>query len=89
MTREASPVLQVLAFLGVAWYFGLLGMAWDSWSVHYARLQAEKVRVAAIQLDGQERFFKTVCPDFYEMSWIDRQLGGRHLSWCNDYRDRF
>ncbi|MEI3807573.1 hypothetical protein V6R85_23925 [Agrobacterium sp. CCNWLW32] len=86
MSREVPPVLQVLAFVGAAWYSGLLGSAWDSWSTHYARIKAEKVRVAAIEKDGQELAFRTVCPDFFEQKWIDRQLST--LSWCNDYRDR-
>lgn len=86
MSSVSSP-LQVLAVVGATWYSGLLGQALDSWSVHYNRLQAEKVRVAAIRLDSQERAFRTVCPDYFDMIWPSRQIST--LRWCNDYRDRF
>ncbi len=87
MSRSVSPALQVIAVLGVTWYSGLLGSAWDSWSQHYSRIQVEKVRVAAIREDGYELVFKNVCPDFYDLSWIGRQFST--LGWCNDYRNRF
>jgi hypothetical protein len=88
-TRQVPPALAVLGFLGACWYSGVLGMAWDSWSTHYARLQAEKARVAIVRKAGMEQAFPTVCPDYYAASWFDRQWSYRVLRWCEDYRDRF
>lgn len=86
MSRPVPPVLQVLAVVGATWYSGLLGSAWESWSHHYARIQADRARVAEIRMEGQELVFRTVCPDFFEMNWPSRQLST--LRWCNDYQDR-
>jgi hypothetical protein len=68
------------------WSSGVPQAAAGSFAHHVARIQAEKVRVAAIRKDGQELVFRNVCPDFFEQGWMDRQLSS--LRWCNDYRDR-
>lgn len=59
-----------------------------SWSAHSSRLQREEDRVARIEKDAQEMVFQTVCPDYFSASFLSRWTGYRHLSWCEDYRDR-
>jgi hypothetical protein len=64
-------------------------MAWDSWSRHSARIQAEEQRGARLAKLYQAEAAPTVCPDYYEQTLVVRWTGYRNLRWCEDYRDRF
>ncbi|PTV70190.1 hypothetical protein [Agrobacterium pusense] len=91
--RIGSAIVLTIAvsLIGVGlhgiWSSGLPQATVSSLAQHFSRIQAEKVRVAAIRKDGEELYYRAVCPEYFEQSWIDRKLST--ASWCEDYRDRF
>lgn len=92
---EALAGLLLLGLLGTALYFlsiaflTLVPPAWDSWSRHYARNQAEEARGDRIRLASHEEYFRTLCPDYYAQPFHVRWTNYYTLRWCEDYRDRF
>jgi len=86
LVLTVSMSLIVTGLWGV-WSSGIPQAAVGSFAAHVVRLQKEKVRVAAIRKDGEERAYRVVCPDYFEQGWVNRKLSV--TSWCEDYRDRF
>lgn len=70
------------------WSSGLPQATVASLGQHVVRIQVEKARVAKIRLAAQEDAFAVVCPDFFDASWTDRNLGLWNLRWCKGYEDR-
>lgn len=68
------------------WSSGILQGAVGSFAQHAARIERENARIDQIRLEGQEAYFRFVCPDYFELGWVSRQVST--LRWCNDYRDR-
>lgn len=75
-------------FAGVA-FFTLVPPAWDSWSRHYARIQAEEARGDRIRKSSQAQLYGEICPLYYEQGLVARWTGFRDMRWCEDYRSRF
>ncbi len=88
MTREVPHAIQVLGFIAACWMSGVLGMAWDSFSVHVARHLTEEARIAVIRQDGYDLVFRNVCPTYFDANWVDRNLGMWNLRWCKAYEGR-
>lgn len=40
--------------------------------------------------EAQEKYFRTLCPDYLNASFIERWTSPTYfdLGWCNDYKDR-
>jgi hypothetical protein len=83
-----GPFIKVAAVIGVFWFTGLGGQIWDSWSHHYAKIQAENARVELIEKAAQAEVWPTLCPKYFEAGWFDRHVGYRRLNWCEAYRGK-
>ncbi|MGZ2484842.1 hypothetical protein ACVITL_003365 [Rhizobium pisi] len=82
------PLIATVAIAAVL-IAGTLGtMIWNSWSANESRLQQEEARGARIGKAAQEQTFLTLCPQYFQASFLDRWVGYRRFSWCEDYRDR-
>lgn len=89
---SSAPIykpLAVIGFLGVVWWNGLLGSAWESFATHRARLAAEELRIERVRNAGYEENYRFLCPDYYAASFFDRHWTMRTFRWCEDFRDRF
>ncbi len=97
--RKRRLVLSVGVLLAVT-FVATLGIAavivsnsvgrplWDSWSVHSERLTQEEVRGARIENKAREQTYRTLCPEYFEASFMDRWLRYRDLRWCKSFRER-
>lgn len=92
---EALAGLLLLGLLGTALYFfsiaflTLVPPAWESWSRHYYRIQANEARVDRIRRENQDELFWEMCPNYYAASFTGRWTEYYTRRWCEDYRDRF
>ena len=60
----------------------------DSWSAHSGRLAQEEAMGARIENEAREQTYQTLCPAYFEASFLDRWLRYGDLRWCESFRDR-
>lgn len=61
---------------------------WDSFSSHMARRDAGIAISAKNEQMARDRSYASACPSYFEASFVDKLIGFRHLSWCEDYADK-
>lgn len=61
---------------------------WGSLSDHLDKRSATIARVAQIEQDGRDLAYASACPAYFEASFMDKHIGYRHLSWCENYADK-
>ncbi|WFU00677.1 hypothetical protein QA648_10885 [Rhizobium sp. CB3171] len=83
------PLIATLAIAAVVVASTMGAMVWNSWSANESRLRQEEERGARIEMAAREQTFLTLCPEYFQASFLDRWFRYRRLSWCEDYRDRF
>lgn len=89
MTAVVDIIRGMIALVALTILIGTVALnpfvtGWVGGFVHNRHFQSAGVE------EAHERYFRTICTDYYNSSFLDRWFSARHWGngWCSDYKDR-